>query len=384
MDNQIQRLSEYPFRIFFVSTAAWALLAIPLWILTLQGSLSHAPTLDLLVWHRHEMLFGMVNTGIAGFLMTAACVWTQSDRLHGLPLVLLWSVWGAGRVLSYMDFGVPQALVVAVNLMFLPLVLLDTGIRIWKARQRRQYILLLLLALLWVTEAGVLLDPQGPWHETAILVLFTLMAVVGGRITPAFSSSWLTGQGRKGQQVHTNAKLDLVAIVLLLLVGCSLLTRLDTLTIWLSMGTAAVHLFRLVLWRGWLVRAEPLLWVLHLSMLWIPLSLILLATGRMGLTGIQIWVHAAGVGAVASLILGVMARVSLGHTGRPLILPHHMGVAFVLIQVCAVIRVATAAALLPWQLGIFLSGAIWVICFGLFLWRYSPILTAPRADGKPG
>ncbi|MEE2731968.1 MAG: NnrS family protein [Pseudomonadota bacterium] len=384
MDNRIQRLSDYPFRIFFVSTAAWALLAIPLWILTLLGSLPHVPSLNLLVWHRHEMLFGLVNTGIAGFLMTAACVWTQSDRLHGLPLVLLWSVWGAGRVLSYMDFGVPHALVVAVNLMFLPLVLLDTGIRIWKARQRRQYILLVLLALLWVTEAGVLLDPQRHWHEAAILVLFTLMAVVGGRITPAFSSTWLARQGQEAQKVHTNKRLDLAAIVLLLLLGCSLLTQHLRLAIWLSVVTAAVHLLRLALWRGWLVRSEPLLWVLHLSMLWIPLSLILFAAGHMDLTGTQVWVHAAGVGAIASLILGVMARVSLGHTGRPLILPSHMGMAFILIQVCAVLRVVTAAELLPWQLGVLISGGIWMICFGLFLWRYTPILSAPRVDGKPG
>ena len=108
------------------------------------------------------------------------------------------------------------------------------------------------------------------------------------------------------------------------------------------------------------------------------------ALGELGLVPASAWLHAAGVGAMGGLVLGVMSRVALGHTGRPLVLPKGIASAFVLIHAGAVLRVAAVVSLGPWLPLIAVSTICWVIAYGLFVARYAPILLAPRPDGRPG
>ena len=93
----VGQLFAYPFRIFFLSMTVLALAAIPLWVMQVNGVISLPLAMPGLFWHQHEMLFGFLSAAIAGFLLTAVCVWTQTERTHGFRLVLLWGVWLAGR-----------------------------------------------------------------------------------------------------------------------------------------------------------------------------------------------------------------------------------------------------------------------------------------------
>jgi len=145
-----------------------------------------------------------------------------------------------------------------------------------------------------------------------------------------------------------------------------------------------LSLLRIILWQGWRVREEPLLWILHLSLLWIPVALWLLAGSGLGLWRDTVWMHAVGIGAMGGLILGVISRVALGHTGRPLKLPAGMVTAFALIHLASLLRVGTGLMLIPWTAGVSLSALLWVVAYALFLIRYTRILASPRYDGKPG
>lgn len=378
-------LVAYPFRIFFLSLALWAAAVVALWVPIISGQLHWPLAWPALMWHQHEMLFGVLNAAIAGFLLTAVCVWTNTERLHGSALLALWLVWLAGRLLATFGQAVPEGIVAGVNLLFLPLVMLDAGRRILAARQHRHLIVLAVLTLIWVMQAGFLLGAPATFAEAALLATTLLMMVIGGRITPAFSRNWLQRHGRDPAAVRTVVPLERLVIASLLLVVLAVATRLPAQVVASLAVLAAVFAgTRLLLWRGWLVRAEPLLWILHLSLWWIPVALLLLAGARLGWWPASAWLHAAGAGAMGGLILGVIARVSLGHTGRPLILPSGMTLAFVLLHVGAVVRVLTAFTALPWKAGIIVSGSCWVIAFALFVWRYTPILASPRVDGKAG
>ena len=378
-------LFAYPFRIFFLSLGLWALIAVGLWVAVVSGHWRLPLAWPPMIWHQHEMLFGLLNAAIAGFLLTAVCVWTGTERLQGRALFGLWLVWLAGRLLATLGGGLPDGLAVAVNLLFLPLVMLDAGRRIWLARQRRQYVVLAVVGLIWFMQAGFLLAGPGRFAETALLAIVLLMMVIGGRITPAFSANWLRQRGGAAERVRTLPALEgLVIAGLLLLTLAALLGMPAVVVAALAMIAALACAVRLWLWRGWLVRAEPLLWILHLSLLWIPVALLLLAGARLGLWPGTVWLHAAGMGAMGGLILGVISRVSLGHTGRPLVLPRGMVPAFVIIHLGAVIRLLTALDLVPWKAGVLVSGACWIIAFVFFIWRYTSILTSPRADGRPG
>lgn len=75
----------------------------------------------------------------------------------------------------------------------------------------------------------------------------------------------------------------------------------------------------------------------------------------------------------ATALLAVVATLEPAQTGS--------GTVRGLYLLCALLP-ALDAALTIWAWRI--SGALWVYAFAVFLWRYIPVLSAPRADGKPG
>ncbi|MGO1749882.1 MAG: NnrS family protein [Marinobacter sp.] len=380
----ISQLFSYPFRIFFLSMTLLALLVIPLWVLQVTGVINMPLAMPGLFWHQHEMLFGFLSAAIAGFLLTAVCVWTQTERTHGFRLVLLWGVWMAGRLLLAFGADLPEWLVQGVNLAFLPLVMLDTGWRVWHAKQKRQLMILVVLGLLWLMQIGFVTRLDMAFSHGALIIAMALISIVGGRITPAFTTGWLRQRGLDPSAVKTIPALDMAALFSMILLTASLVTGWQTLTGILAIVAGTLTLVRLANWKGWLARKDPLLWVLHLSILWVPISLYLLAGTLFVGWPSNAWSHAAGTGAVSCLILGVIARVTLGHTGRPLVLPKGMVVAFIAIQLAAVIRVLTAFDIIPWHPGIGSSSLLWIFAYGMFLVRYTKILASPRPDGRVG
>ena len=369
----VSQLFSYPFRIFFLSMTVLALAVIPLWVMQVNGVISLPLAMPGLFWHQHEMLFGFLSGAIAGFLLTAVCVWTQTERTHGFRLVLLWGVWLAGRVLLATGADLPFWLVQGVNLAFLPLVMVDAGWRIWHARQKRQLMIMVVLGLLWLMQIGFVTRLDMAFSYGALIMAMALISIVGGRITPAFSTGWLRQRGLDSNAVKTIPALDMATVFSLILLMASLVTGWQTVTGLLALLSGGLMLVRLAGWKGWLVRQEPLLWILHLSILWVPVALFLLAGTLF-----------AGWPSNACLILGVIARVALGHSGRPLVLPKGMVLAFVAIHLAALIRVLTAFEIIPWHPGIGSSTLLWLFAFGMFLYRYTGILASPRPDGREG
>lgn len=384
MEKHPSILFAYPFRIFFFSTAIWSIVVVVLWVGMLSGLWQFPTFLPLLHWHRHEMLFGLVSPAIAGFLLTAVCVWTNTERTHGASLMLLWLVWLLGRILMMAGVGVPENVVIGVNIVFLPLIMIDAGRRVWAAKQARQIPLLGLLFSLWIVEVGMLLYPAANFHQPAMVMMFLLIGIVGGRITPVFTNNWLNQNRRLARARPLNPLWDRVILGgTAILAGC-LAVGADAIVPLLALLCGIGHLVRVLVWRFWAVLQEPLLWILHISQLWVSVSLCLLAGSANGWWQQSLWLHAGAIGAISSLILGIMARVSLGHTGRSLVLPFGVTLAFFLIQFSTGLRLALGFSLLEWNSGIILTTITWVAAFSIFLWRYTGILMSPRLDGKPG
>jgi uncharacterized protein involved in response to NO len=146
-----------------------------------------------------------------------------------------------------------------------------------------------------------------------------------------------------------------------------------------------IHCARLTHWQGWKTTRIPLLWSMHISYLCIPLAMLALAltAGHMGAT--KNVIHLLAIGTIGGMILAMMSRVALGHTGRPLEVPPYIAAAFGLIFVAAVLRaflpmVDVVYTLWAWRL----SALLWLVAFALFLIRYVPVLLQRRADGKSG
>jgi len=375
------------FRPFYLGGAAAAFLLLPLWLAVYQGGLDLPMSIsgaDPLAWHAHEMLFGFTAAIIVGFLYTAVRNWTGHDTPHGGALAALLLVWLAGRIAPF----IAAAPVVAViDLAFLPLAaagLVPPILRLQpRGGQRRPWMPVIVLGLLGLAS---LLDHIGDPQLARALAFGTVMmliAVIGGRIIPSFT---MTGAQVMVPVAPTRDRIAL--IVLGLAVLCDIAEQVIALPAALLVlvnGIAAVvHLARLQQWRSHKALRVPLLAILHVGYAWLPIALALRALAALDLVAPALAVHALTVGAMAGLMLGMMTRSSLGHTGRALKAgPVEIGI-YVAITLAALARLCAGLhADFQWPL-LCAAGLLWEVAFGLFLLRYVPILLRPRADGKPG
>lgn len=339
-------------------------------------------------WHRHELLFGFGLAIIAGFLLTAAQTWTGQPGLSGKPLAALALLWLAAR-LAWLG-SVPWPLLAVLELGF-PLALAGLmGRMLWKVRQQRNYPIVLVLLLLAAADglsvAGLLQGHEG-WQRQGVLsglwLVAAMMSLIGGRVIPFFTQR---GLGRVAA-VAPWPWLDY-----LLLVGSALVALLyaagpalvaNTWVGALFLLLAAAHLLRLWRWQDRGLWRVPLLWSLHLAYGWLALACLGMALWHFGAPlNPSLALHGLTIGAMAGLILAMIARVSLGHTGRQLEPPAGMTLAFILLNLACLSRVL----LVLWLpvAALWLAGLCWALAFALYAWRYGPMLLRARVDGHPG
>jgi len=373
------------FRPFFLSAGIYALLMMGLWLLVLSGHLVPRE-LPPAIWHGHEMVFGFAVAVIAGFLLTAAQNWTGIPTLSGLPLAGLYGLWLAGR-LAFLVPALPRAWVAAIDLSFLPVLALTLALPILRARQFRSHpfpLMLLALALANALVHGEVLGLAGTGRlglHLAVYVVVTIIFVMGGRVIPSFTDNKLRTRARHWKTVER-----LLPIFTPLALIAALAAPDSRLTALLAAVAATLHAIRLAGWYTKKIWSVPLLWVLHLGYAWVVAGFALLAgtaAGWSAATGSAL--HAFTAGAIGVLTLGMMARVSLGHTGRQLEPPRIMTLTFVAINLAALIRVVLPlVAPASYLQGMAAAGLAWIAAFGMFAARYAPMLLRPRVDGKPG
>ncbi|HLR86543.1 MAG TPA: NnrS family protein [Wenzhouxiangella sp.] len=386
-------LWAYPFRPFFIAVGLYAILAVGGWLgVLLLGWPLNGKFLNM-QWHSHEMLFGFVPAAIAGFLLTAMCNWTRSAPLAGAKLQALFGLWLAGRAAMWLAGTLPHWLILVIDCAFLFAVAVYAGRVIVGSGNYRN---LPLVAVVTTMALANLLFHAGWWNNDFALVrrvelgmvmlIVLLMVIIGGRITPAFTRNWLMRSGRAPVTVKTRPVVETLSVSATALL---VLTMLAGAPAPINGAVAAVagvaNAVRVIGWRGWQTHSDALVWILHAAYAWIPLGLLLLAANQLfGKPLSTVWLHALGPGAMAVLIVAVMTRVTVGHTGRELKLASGGIGIYVLIMAAAVVRLVTALGWLPWRGGLLLSSAAWFAAFALFLIVYTPILIAPRADGRPG
>ncbi len=379
---------SYAFRPFFLANALYAIVAILFWVAYLFGGWSIPVGWSPLHWHSHEMLYGWVPAAIAGFLLTAMTNWTGARPLSGGKLLALVLLWTTGRVMFLSASIWPAWLLALVDLSFLGVLAVYVAVVLIDHKNHRNLVLVGVLTVLmagnglmhlgFITGSSVLLSSG---EQLGLTLITLLMAVIAGRIIPAFTGNWLRMKGI-ASPVRRPIWLDRVALL-----SIALLIPLDVLPVSASItGPLAVFAgiangLRLALWQGGRTLREPLLWVLHLAYAWLALSLIFRGLSDLSLlNATHFWQHSLGLGAMATLILGVMTRVALGHTGRPLKLPRFAILSYWLITLATALRLAASAQWLDYRWAVNASALAWVLAFGVFLACYTQILITPRPD----
>ena len=384
----MQVLFALGFRPFFLLSGIFAILLMALWVPVFVGGGIWDTYYGQIEWHSHEMIFGYTVSVIAGFLLTAVRNWTGRPTAEGRYLAALAGLWLLGRILPITAGIFPFWLIAIVDLAFLPALAVAIGLPLVRSGETRNMLFLPLLAALWVANALVHAEAFGLTPGLARKGIFLgldlivlLIVIMGGRVIPFFTERALPGLHieRRGA-IEWLAPTTAVAflIVELFLPDSRLSGALAALA-------AIVNGVRLASWhtsRYWQV---PLLWVLHLGYAWIVIGFSLKAAAAFGMVSPQFTIHAFTVGGIGVLTLGMMARVSLGHTGRPLRVTASMIVAFVLINLAAFARGLLPLFFPLWFPHLIVaSGALWIAAFLIFSAIYAPILMQPRVDGQPG
>ncbi len=378
------------FRPFFLLAGIFAIAIVPLWLLVIGGTIPAPPYLDPVTLHAHEMVFGFVVAVLAGFLLTAVGNWTGRETATGLPLAALTLLWLAGRAAMFLPLALPRAATALVELAFLPVLITVLARPLIATRSRRNFVMLGILAGLFATDVvvhgaalGLLPSRMArPACMVAVDLVMLVIMIIAGRVFPMFTKN-ATGV----QSIRSAPSLDGAAIGAMVAATLSEWIRPDspvTGTLFVAAGVLAA--LRSRHWGAFHSLRQPLVWALHAGYAWLCLGLLLRGLALLGYPGLaSLATHALTVGAIGGLTLGMMARVSLGHTGRKLVSPAPMVGAFVAINLAAFSR-AVVPLLLPqhYFTELVAAGSFWLVAFAVFVAAYAPILTGPRVDGRPG
>lgn len=377
---------SYGYRPFFILGALLAVFALGAWIMMFSGYAVLPIAIDPISWHAHSFLFGYLWAIIAGFLMTAVPNWTGRFPIIGWPLLGLVSLWLVGRIAISCSALIPIGLAITLDLAFPLTFVVVIAREIIAGKNWRNLKVLALIGLLFI--ANIVFDYEafyggngfdGYGSRLAVGVAITLIAVIGGRIIPSFTRNWLVKHPHNKLPVPYN-RFDFATMALTALALIIWVIAPDTkLTAIMCLLAGLLNLARLIRWRGWLTLREPLVWVLHLSYLFIPLGFFSLALTNFALIpgGIATMQHLWMAGAIGMMTVAVMTRASLGHSGRPLHASLPVALIYVALFLSIVARIISGMLENRMDL-LHLSAGLWFVAFSGFLILYWNILTKPR------
>jgi uncharacterized protein involved in response to NO len=298
------------------------------------------------------------------------------------------ALWLAGRIAPLFPGLLPHWSVAALDVAFLPVLAVALAVPVWRSRQPQQLVFLLVLTALTAANVLVHLDVLGITRSTAGLGLFLgvylvvfLITIVAGRVVPFFIETGI--DGARTRQWTVIDYFSLVALAALIVLD--LADAAPGLIVVAALLSALGHTVRLYGWHQRALWSVPLLWVLYVGYAWLIAGFLLTAASAAGLINPMLATHAFTVGAIGTLTLGMMVRVTLGHTGRELQAAPVAVQAFVLVTLAAVVRVLFPVVFPAGYRGwILLAGVLWSVAFALFVLAYGRVLIRPRIDGRPG
>ena len=370
---------SYGFRPFFFSAALFAGLAVPAWVFILGAGdgigFLYAPR----EWHVHEMVFGFLPCVITGFLLTAIPNWTERPPIKGLSLVLLLTLWLAGRLAMATHWLTPLSAAI-IDGAFLVVVsgIVWREIAIGRAWDRLPMGMLISLYaganILFHSFVLSLTEPDLA-YRMALALIMVLLTLIGGRITPSFTEDYFEQEGM-AKQPAPFSRFDGVSIAFVGVAAIAWTVHPQSISAgWMLLIAGLINLLRLMRWHGFSTWREPLVLILHVGYGWLTISLFILGGAILGVgLPTEDAVHALTTGAVGSMTLAVMTRATLGHTGRT----KHAGpltvVIYLLVNLGALLRVFGPSMNLSGHFMLDLAAGCWSGAYLLFIQVYGPAL----------
>lgn len=378
------------FRPFFLGASLFAILAMAVWLAVYRFGLALDFTgVSPAQWHAHEMIFGYSMAVIAGFLLTAAWNWTGQETASGGALAMLFAAWAAARALLLPGSGLLWY-AAAADLAFMFGLVMAVARPILIARQGRQAPVLLIGTLLAAANLSFYLGAAG-WFPRGVhlgihggfYLVLGMVLFMGSRVIPFFTERGVGYEVKLKQSRWTDLAM---AALYPAYVFSELLLPRHALGAVLAAALLALNSLRVSGWHTLGIWQKPLLWGLFAAFLMINLGFLFRALALVTAVPDFLALHAYAVGGVGMVTVSMMARVTLGHTGRNV----HASPPVVTLLLLGMVLAAMIRIFPPLvdaahhALWITLSGLAWIATFSLFLIVFFPMLVRPRADaGQP-
>ncbi|OOS24957.1 hypothetical protein B0681_05740 [Moraxella porci DSM 25326] len=389
------------FRLFFLGAALFAVITMGVWHLLLTGGVQFLAALNPIFWHGHEMLFGYGCAVIAGFLLTAVKAWTGVPMPVGWRLLGIFMPWLIARVLWFGAgvMGADTGLVAAwlFDVQFWAVTTFVVTRAVWLARQKRQSGIIAKLMLLLVCQLGFgvgMISHHQAWMSVSLYIaLFVIVGVVltiGRRVLPFFIEKGVMVD-RDGKPTGEQLSLpnavwrDRLSLISFVGVAIGVMLPQPLLLAVSALVCAGVNAWRLIGWHHRGIWQKPLLWSLYLSFWGLVVSLMLLAWLPWTTYSLSLGVHALALTAIGMTTVAMMARVSLGHTGRNIHAPPRLTtLMFGLMILCVLARVCFPMLMDDYLQVLGYSQLLWMMSFVLFVIGFGRMLMQPRVDGLMG
>lgn len=384
------------FRPFFWLAGVYAVVPLFAWLWAYLGDGSTPGEFAPTYWHGHEMIFGFVTAAVTGFLLTAVPNWTRTRPYSGWPLILLVMIWLAGRLAMWFGWSISPVFVAVVDLAMVPALAFYVGKRLVAHKLKRNYIVLGVLFVWFLGNLAMHIEAIGLHPDSAelginmgIYAVIFLVTMISGRVMPGFTANALR---RRGFDVDTATPEPVTRFVIFSVLVALLFDLLsqrlgsyEAVSGALLAIAAIALLVRMRTWKTPMVLNDPIVWILHAGHFWLVVGFALLAWARLS-DGMEsdAALHALTAGAMGTMIMAMMTRAGLGHSGREIKASPAIVLAFYMVIAGALMRVAAALAVevLPGDSFSYLigtGGALWAGSFAIFAIVFWPIVTRARA-----
>lgn len=376
-------LLSYGFRPFFLFGAVYAGLAVLAWLPMFGGELELLTAFSPVDWHVHEMLYGYLPAVVTGFLLTAIPNWTGRLPIQGAPLLVLVSVWLAGRVAVTVSADIGWLLAAVVDVGFLALVVAATAREIIAGANWRNLRVVGLVGLLLAGNVAFHIEAhvQGTAAYGArigIAAIVLLIVVIGGRIVPSFTRNWLAREN-PGRLPAPFGRFDVAVIGV----------TAGTLALWVAQpqgrlaaaalaAAAILNIVRLARWAGDRTWRDRLVLVLHVGYAFVPLGFLLSSAAALDAAVASAGIHAWTVGAAGTMTLAVMTRASLGHTGHALAASTMTQAIYAAVVIAALARIGASLEPAWSDLLLHVTALAWCAALFGFAASFGPMLAGGR------
>ena len=389
-DAKKTALFNLGFRPFFLGSSIFAVISMATWMLVYFSYVSvSVENISISQWHAHEMLYGYGMAVVAGFLLTAVKNWTGMPTVFGKPLMGLFVLWCAARLLFLIGSALlPWA--ASADLLFGLMLIIAIAMPIVRAKQWKQLAVVSKVILLWVGNIvfylgcfGMLTSGMQYAINGAVLLFVSLILMIGRRVIPFFIERGTESKVQLKQYKWLDTSILIFFVALFL---NAIFIQIPYLTSLIAWTLFALNGYRLINWHAAGIWRVPLLWSLYLSAWFINFGFFFYGLQAQYSSLSILTLHIFTIGGIGLMTLSMMSRVALGHTGRDVRKPSRwIGIAFAGLVVSvlfrAIVPMFTSQFYMSWML---MAAILWILSFGVFVVIYTPVLLKPRSDGAFG